>query len=132
MDKEREVIDIADPDEKASHFKGAYLLISNRADSPEQAVIAYANRWKIEVFYRNAKQELGLTDCHSQTKAEHEVHIEIIFMAETLLNYINWKLNENGTITLTHGEVIREIINANHRVACRSILQLYFAFQNIL
>jgi len=71
MDDERIVIDIADPDDKAAHFKGSYLLISNRVDAPEQAVIAYAKRWKIEVFYRNAKQELGLTACHSQTTVAH-------------------------------------------------------------
>ncbi|MHB8066201.1 MAG: hypothetical protein ACYDG2_26875 [Ruminiclostridium sp.] len=38
MDDERVAIDIADPDEKAAHFKGAYLLISNRVDAPEQAL----------------------------------------------------------------------------------------------
>jgi hypothetical protein len=125
MDNEQVVIDIADPDEKAAHFKGAYLLISNRVDAPEKAVIAYAKRWKIEVFYRNAKQELGLTACHSQSKAAHEAHIEMVFMAETLLNYINWELNKDGAIALTHGEVIREIINASHRVAFRNTLQLF-------
>lgn len=61
LDNEKISMDIADPDQRAAHFKGAYLLISNWVDAPEQAVIAYANRWKIEVFYRNAKQELGLT-----------------------------------------------------------------------
>jgi hypothetical protein len=126
MNDERVVIDIADPDEKAAHFKGAYLLISSRVNAPEQAVMEYAKRWKIEVFYRNAKQELGLTACHSQSKVAHEAHIEMIFIAETLLNYMNWELNKDGAITLTHGEVIREIINASHRVAFRNTLQLYF------
>lgn len=126
MDGERVTVDIAEPDERAAHFKGAYLLISNRVDAPEQAVVAYAKRWKIEVFYRNTKQELGLTACHSQSKAAHEAHIEMIFIAETLLNYINWELNKDGAITLTHGKVIREIINATHRVTCISKLQLYF------
>ena len=126
IDNQRLAIDIADPDEKAAHFKGAYLLISNRFDAPEQAVIAYAKRWKIEVFYRNAKQELGLTACHSQTKVALEAHIEMIFIAETLLNYINWELNKDGAVTLTHGEVIREIINASHRIVYRKTLQLYF------
>ncbi len=44
MDHEQVAIDITDPDEKATHFKGSYLLISNRFDAPEQAVIAYAKR----------------------------------------------------------------------------------------
>lgn len=78
------------------------------------------------MFYRNAKQELDPTAYHSESKVAHEAHIEMIFIAETLLNYINWELYKNGVITLTHGEVIREIINANHRVAWRSTLNLYF------
>jgi len=80
MDMEQPVIELANSDERAAHFKGAYLLISNRYDAPEQAVHAYAKRWKIEAFYRNAKQELGLTSCHSQLKTAHEAHIEMLFM----------------------------------------------------
>lgn len=77
IDTGQSVIDLANPDEKAAHFKGSYLLISNRYDAPEQAVDAYAKRWKIEVFYRNAKQELGLTSCHSQSKAAHQAGEEV-------------------------------------------------------
>lgn len=127
LDMEQPVIDLANPDEKAAHFKGSYLLISNRYDAPEQAVLAYAKRWKIEVFYRNAKQELGLTSCHSQSSTAHEAHIEMIFIAETLLTYANWELNKDGAITLTHGEMVREIINANHRICLKDKLQVYFA-----
>lgn len=127
MDTEQPVIDLASPDEKAAHFKGAYLLISNRYDAPEQVVIAYAKRWKIEVFYRNAKQELGLTSCHSQSKSAHEAHIEMLFIAETMLSYANWELNRDGAITLTHGEMVREIINASHRICLKDKLQVYFA-----
>ena len=85
IDKENPVVDLANPDEKAAHFKGSYLLISNRYDAPDEAVNAYAKRWKIEVFYRNAKQELGLTSCHAQSKEAHEAHIEMLFIAETML-----------------------------------------------
>ena len=130
MDEEQTTIDLANPDEKAAHFKGSYLLISNRYDDPEQAVIAYAKRWKIEIFYRNAKQELGLTACHARTREAHEAHIEMLFMAETLLTYANWELNKDGTITLTHGEMIREIINANHRISLKDKLHVYFDTTN--
>lgn len=126
VDTEEPVVDIANPDEKAAHFKGSYLLISNRYDLPEEAVIAYAKRWKIEVFYRNAKQELGLTSCHSQSKSAHEAHIEMLFIAETLLTYANWELNKDGVVTLTHGEMVGEIINAKHRTHQKDKLYVYF------
>ena len=127
MDTEKPVTDLANPDEKAAHFKGSYLLISNRYDESEQVVIAYAKRWKIEVFYRNAKQELGLTSCHAQSKAAHEAHIEMLFIAETMLSYANWELNRDGAVILTHGEMVREIINASHRICLKDKLQVYFA-----
>lgn len=126
IDVEKPVIDLANPDEKAAHFQGSYLLISNRYDAPEEAVNSYAKRWKIEVFYRNAKQELGLTSCHSQSKEAHEAHIEMIFIAETMLCYANWELNKDGVIILTHGEMVREIINASHRILHKDKLQVYF------
>ena len=127
IDVEQPVTDLANPDEKAAHFKGSYLLISNRYDAPEEVVNSYAKRWKIEIFYRNAKQELGLTSCHSQSKEAHEAHIEMIFIAETMLCYANWELNKDGVIILTHGEMVRGIINASHRISKRDSLQVYFA-----
>lgn len=36
--------------EDAATYRGAYLLISNRVDSPEEALSAYVKRWRIEVF----------------------------------------------------------------------------------
>jgi hypothetical protein len=88
IDQETCTFYVENPDEKAAHFKDAYLLISNRADAPEQSVQVYAKQWKIEIFYRNANQELGLTSCHSQSKAAHEAHIEIIFLTETILIFM--------------------------------------------
>jgi hypothetical protein len=54
----------------------------------------------------------------------------MLFMAETLLTYANWELNKDGTITLTHGEMIREIINANHRISLKDKLHVYFDTTN--
>ena len=48
-------------EELPATFKDAYLLISNRVDAPEDAARAYVRRWRIEVFYRAVKQNLGLT-----------------------------------------------------------------------
>ncbi|MEL1135998.1 hypothetical protein AAC978_12510 [Desulfitobacterium sp. THU1] len=62
-------------------------MISNRVDAPEEATTAYARRWRIEVFYRMAKQNLGLTSCYAQPEAAHFAHVELLFTAKTLLCY---------------------------------------------
>ncbi len=59
-------------------FKNAYLLISNCVDRPNDAAIAYVKRWRIEVFYRMAKQNLGLTSCYAQSEAAHFAHVEMV------------------------------------------------------
>lgn len=58
-------------DDEGSTFKGAYLLLSNRADSPKDVIIYYAKRWRIEVFFHNAKQELGLASCQARNEYAH-------------------------------------------------------------
>ena len=71
---------------------------------------------------------LTIYTCHAQSKAAHEAHIEMIFLTETILNYANWELNKDGAITLTHGEMIRGVINAKHRTCIRkNTVQVYFA-----
>ncbi len=54
-------------DELSATFKNAYLLISNRVDTPECAAESYNKRWMIEVFYRTTKQNLGLTSCYARS-----------------------------------------------------------------
>ncbi|WP_199242487.1 hypothetical protein [Desulfosporosinus fructosivorans] len=46
-----------DINEQVAQYRGAYLIISNRHDAPREALSVYVKRWRIEVFYRAAKQE---------------------------------------------------------------------------
>ena len=75
---------ILQEEEVPATFKNVYLLISNRVDVPEEAAKAYTKRWRIEVFYRAIKQNLGLTSCYAQTEAAHLAHMELVFTAKTL------------------------------------------------
>jgi len=66
-------------EEAAATFRDAYLLISNRVDAPEEVANAYVKRWRIEVFYRAVKQDLGLTSCYAQSDTAHFAHVELLF-----------------------------------------------------
>jgi len=37
-------------------------------------------------------------------------------IAKTILTYANWELNKDGAITLTHCEMVQEILSATHRI----------------
>jgi len=77
-------------------FKDAYLLISNRFDAPDDVARIYTKRWRIEVFYRAVKQNLGLTSCYAQSESAHFAHVELLFTAKTLLCYAAWECNKEG------------------------------------
>jgi len=115
-------------EEAAATFRDAYLLISNRVDAPEEAADAYAKRWRIEVFYRTVKQDLGLTSCYAQSESAHFAHVELLFTAKTLLCYSLWELNKEGAEQApTLSEMVRCFFNASCRISCcNQHIQVYF------
>lgn len=115
--------EIDDENNTPATYKGAYLLISNRHDIPLKAVGTYVKRWRIEVFFRTAKQELALEQCHSTAEAHQHAHLELLFAAETLLAYALWQLNKEKTSDeegYTHGEMVRGLFHTRCQVHMRN------------
>jgi len=115
-------------EEAAATFKNSFLLISNRADAPHEAALAYAKRWRIEVFYRTVKQNLGLTSCYAQSETAHQAHLELVFMAQTLICFAVWECNKEGADEVPPPcEVVRYFFNAGCRIICwNQMIQVYF------
>lgn len=115
-------------EEVAATFKNSFLLISNRADAPHEAALAYAKRWRIEVFYRTVKQNLGLTSCYAQSETAHQAHLELVFTAKTLICFAVWECNKEGAEQAPSlCEVIRYFFNAGCRInCCNQMIQVYF------
>jgi hypothetical protein len=106
-------------DESPATYRGAYLLISNRHDVPREALETYVKRWRIEVFFRTAKQELALEKCHSESEAHHHAHFELLFVTETLLAIAQLELNKEKTSDeegYTHGEMVRGLFHTRCQV----------------
>jgi hypothetical protein len=51
----------------------------------------------------------------------------MLFIAKTILMYANKESTKDGTIDLTRGEVIPEIINADYAICLKDKTQAYFA-----
>ncbi|WP_236344368.1 transposase [Paenibacillus plantiphilus] len=109
-------------DEDAAAYKGAYLILSNRHDAPLEALTVYGKRWRIEVFFRIAKQELGFEQCHSTSEAHQLAHLEMLFAAETLLAYALWQVNKEKTSdeSCTHGEMVSGLFHTRCQVRSRN------------
>ena len=123
-----------DINELAAEYRGAYLIISNRHDAPREALSVYIRRWRIEVFYRAAKQELGLCNCHSTMEVHHHAHLELLFATETLLNYAQWYENKEKTSDgegFTHGEMVSSLFHTRCEVRMKTrkgIQQVHIQF----
>lgn len=123
-----------DINEQAAQYRGAYFIISNRHDAPREALSVYMKRWRIEVFYRAAKQELGLCDCHSTTEIHHQAHLELLFVTETLLNYAQWFENKEKTSDgecFTHGEMVSSLFHTRCEIRLKvrkGIQQVHIQF----
>lgn len=116
-------VESTEDDESPATYNGAYLLISNRFDVPKKALQTYVKRWRIEVFFRTAKQELAFEKCHSEFEAHHHAHFELLFTAETLLAVALFEMNKektSGDEGCTHGEMVRGLFHTRCQTRTRT------------
>ncbi|WP_445488134.1 hypothetical protein [Niallia sp. 03133] len=41
----------------------------------------------MEIYFRNAKQEIGLNDCHSTDENHVHAHLSLLMVAESLVRF---------------------------------------------
>jgi hypothetical protein len=68
-------------------FKGdPFFIVTNRKEwSAVKILLTYAQRWPIETFYRDAKQNLGLENCELRILKGIRRYRDLVFLAYTLL-----------------------------------------------
>jgi SRSO17 transposase len=110
-------------------FKGdPFFLVTNRKEWSIMNILStYAQRWPIETFYRDAKQNLGLEDCEMRLLKGIRRHWDLVFLAYTLLQFesLSGPLNKwikSNVVT----------IGDKCRLASAEILRsfIFFAYQN--
>ncbi len=80
--------------------KGRVIItyqISNYKAPGRTHVRNYGYRWKIEIFFRTAKQSLGLKDCQSRNLDAQKNHIAQVFLAYAILQIERKKLRLKNT-----------------------------------
>jgi len=73
---------------KRVNKNGSYSIVyqvSNYSASAAQHVSNYGFRWNIEMFFRTAKQHLGLQHCQVRSRTAQRNHIMNVFFAYTIL-----------------------------------------------
>ena len=65
-----------------------YLLTSDLSLTTQQVVQWYRRRWAVEVFFRDAKQHLGLGGCEARRPELIISHVVLVCVAYTLLQLL--------------------------------------------
>src|SRR6056297_563116 len=64
----------------------AALVSSDSQISGEELICYYAQRWSIESFFKMAKQNLGLGDCHLRSQKAHRHYMILVSIAYLIFN----------------------------------------------
>jgi hypothetical protein len=119
-------------DQENGESKGVFaLLVSNKMNAEATNIVkVYKKRWSIEIFFRNAKQELGLNNCHSTDEHHIHAHLSLLFVAESLVRFAQWKFNEKTgkKEEVTHGQVVALLFHTRCEVRAnrQDTIQVYF------
>jgi SRSO17 transposase len=93
--------DIVTKAEKKAKDPNKYL-VTNRLDwTCPELIQHYRKRWVIEVFFRSAKQYLGLTRCQAQTVELQTKHIALCFVSYVVLDAIRQRVSTLRKQTLS-------------------------------
>jgi len=82
-----------------------YLISTNTEKSAVQIIRTYSERWSIETFHKDIKQNLGLEACQVRGRQGITRHLILVALAYAVLKF--WTCLQN--ITWSIGETIRYI-----------------------
>lgn len=68
--------------------KDIICLATNRNDHATKIIADYMLRWKIEDFYKDAKQHLGLEKCQVRNLEGIKRHWDLVFLAHSVLKLV--------------------------------------------
>lgn len=90
--------------------EGVIYLATNRKDHFRHVLSDYMLRWKVEAFYKDSKQHLGLGDCQIRKPQGIVNHFTMVFLSHSILRL---GVSENkllATIGKNQKRVITEIL----------------------
>jgi SRSO17 transposase len=101
--------------------KSVKYIVSNKIDAPASHLIAlYAMRWRIETFFRDTKQDLGLGDCELRSPAGVSRHWHLLMLAYSLLK-LGVAQSVLGTV-ISRATSLRADLKLSFREAVQNLL----------
>jgi hypothetical protein len=106
-----------------SKYKDEIVYIAtNSTDIDNEALIEmYKRRWKVEVFHREAKQQLGLENIRMRNWVKLQNHVGFVCLSYAILSVL--RAESNGTITDAKN-IVHGLIYQTHDAHERLVLKL--------
>ena len=83
-------------------------IVSTMYLTAKNYLIAYENRWYIEMMFRTMKQSLGLNQCFSRSLEKQKVHIFSVFFSYSFLESEKYALKfKNPEISIKHLSMLK-------------------------
>jgi SRSO17 transposase len=106
---------------ESSEEPSVKYIVSNKIDAPASHLIAlYAMRWRVETFFRDTKQDLGLGDCELRHAAGASRHWHLLMLAYSLLR-LGAASSALGTL-LARATSLRNDIKRSFRESVQNLL----------
>ena len=84
-------------------------LVTNRLDlTPAEVVTVYLERWAVEVLLRDAKQNLGLTDCQMERLEGTVRHWVLAFLSQAMLTLLRLQAAA-GEVRAPSGQAVARV-----------------------
>lgn len=104
------------------------FLCANRLDWNEFKVMkVYAKRWRIDSFYKDAKQNLGLEEYEMRKIKGVKRHLAMVFIADTLLEFSS-AVEPRVGIQVAKGATCLDTIGLRCRIVCTELLTSFIQF----
>lgn len=85
-DTEEHEVEDEDEGEDGDDGPGFRCLLTNKIDAPAAHLIRlYTRRWRIETFFKDSRQDLGLGDCEVRNERGAKRHWYLVMLAYSLL-----------------------------------------------
>ena len=98
--------------------KNIICLATNRTDHATKVIADYLLRWKVEDFYKNAKQHLGLEKCQVRDIEGIKRHWYLVFLAHSILKL-------GAAEGVLGNSILRSSIGQRVRRACIEALESF-------
>ena len=106
-----------------------YLVCSNVDINAKEVILAYRLRWKIEIFHKHVKMQLGFEDVATERFNSVITHIETVYCAYILLDNLFFEKKGKQKKIIEKKKLVRNILKTKKSSRILKLLSRFGGFE---